>query len=345
MDVLELTKELVSIESVTLREGRVAAHIAERLEAAKWKVEKQLIDGGDSSCPARTNVLAVDDDTKPPRLVFTTHIDTVPPFIPPAEDDTYLYGRGVCDAKGVFAAQWLAIEKLRAKGHTGLALLGVVGEETDSIGAKKVGAILPRADWIVDGEPTDMKMTSAAKGILSLKLTARGVAGHSAYPDRGKSATHALIRALARVLETELPFDPAIGPTTANVGVINGGLAPNVIAPEAQAELMIRLAAPIAPVKEQVLRLLGPEIEHTISTQNEPLKIYAPEGFPSAPVSFGSDVPYLRSLGTTLLVGPGSIHEAHTKGEKIRKKELIDAVDFYVALGERLLATKPEQAR
>jgi acetylornithine deacetylase len=340
MDVVELTKELVAIESVTLREGRVVAHLKERLTAAGWKVLTQPIEGGDPSVPGeRANILAVDDDTRPPRLVLTTHLDTVPPFIPPREDDTHVYGRGTCDAKGIFAAEWLAAEELRRRGHKGIALLGVVGEETDSIGAKRVKQILPSAGFIVDGEPTGMLMTSAAKGILSLKLTAKGVAGHSAYPERGKSATHTLISGLARVLATELPHDPAIGPTTANVGRIEGGVAPNVIAPEARAELMIRLAAPIDMVRGVVERLLGPEIEHEINTQNEPLKIYAPEGFPSAPVSFGSDVPYLSPIGTTLLVGPGSIHDAHTAGEKIGKDELRRAVDFYVALGERLLAS------
>lgn len=342
MDVVELAKELVAIESVTLREGRVVAHVSERLAAEGWKVQLQEIEGGDSSVPGkRANVLAVDDDTQPPRLVFTTHLDTVPPFIPPTEDDHTLFGRGTCDAKGIFAAQWIAMQILRQRGHQRLALLGVVGEETDSIGAKKVGAILPRADWIVDGEPTEMKMTSAAKGILALRLLARGVACHSAYPELGKSAVHTLLRGLAKVVETDLPADPDLGITTANVGVMSGGVAPNVLAPEARAELVIRLAAPLKTVLEEVERRLGPEIEYEIPTSNEPMRIYVPEGFAAAPVSFGSDVPYLRDLGTTLLVGPGSIHDAHTKGEHIGKDELKSAVDFYVALGERLLATTP----
>lgn len=341
-DVVALARELVGIESVTGREGTVVAHVQERLADEGWKTLLQPVPHGDGAVKApRANLLAVDDDRAPPRLVFTTHLDTVPPFIPPTEDDHTLFGRGSCDAKGIFAAQWLAAAELRRRGHRGIALLGVVGEETDSQGAKMAKAILPRADWIVDGEPTGLIMTSAAKGILGLKLTVRGVAAHSAYPHLGHSAVHALIRALERVLAAELPHEAAFGPTTANVGLISGGVAPNVIAPQATADLLVRLGASAATVRRTLDALLGPEVEAVVSNLSEPLRIYAPEGFPSAPVSFGSDVPYLCSLGTTLLVGPGSIHDAHTQGEKIGKAELTQAVDYYVSLGERLLATAP----
>lgn len=341
LDVVALCKELVAIESVTLREGPMVQHLVERLQDRGFKVLTQPIEGGDSSLSApRANLLAVDDDLAPIRLVFTTHLDTVPPFIPPREEGELLYGRGTCDAKGIFAAQWIALEILRSRGHKGLALLGVVGEETDSVGAKKAHEILPHADFVVDGEPTGLVMTSAAKGILGLRLVADGVAGHSAYPDRGRSATHALIHGLHRVLSAELPWEPEFGRTTVNVGTIEGGVAPNVIAPLATADLMIRLGAPIEVVKSEIARLLGPGIAVEVPTASEPLKIFTPEGYPKAPVSFGSDVPYLSRIGTTLLVGPGSIHDAHTMAEKIGKDELYGAVDFYVALGERLLATK-----
>lgn len=342
MDVVELTRALVAIESVTGREGPLAAHIADRLAHEGWQVVRQPIPGGHADIAApRVNVLAGDGTGDVPRLVFTTHLDTVPPFIPLTEDDEHLFGRGTCDAKGIFAAQWVAMNQLRARGHTGLALLGVVGEETDSIGAKRVKEILPRAGWIVDGEPTGLVMTSAAKGVLAMRVSAEGIAAHSAYPDRGRSATHALIRALARVIDAELPFEHAFGATTANVGRIEGGVAPNVIAPAARAELMVRLGAPLAVVRAELDRLLGPEIKVEIASASEPLRIYAPDGYPAAPVSFGSDVPHLFGIGTPLLVGPGSIHDAHTAGEKIAKVDLLRAVDFYVELGERLLASGP----
>jgi acetylornithine deacetylase len=339
VDVLELARELVGIESVTHREGNVAAHVSERLEDHRWRVLQQPIPGGDGAVKApRCNVLALDDDLTPPVVVFTTHLDTVPPFIPPTEDDTYLYGRGTCDAKGIFAAQWLAAEALRQKGYRGLGLLGVVGEETDSIGAKRASEVLPKARFIVDGEPTNLVMTSAAKGILSMKVRTRGVAGHSAYPERGRSAIHALVTGLSRLLAAELPSEPEFGATTANIGGVRGGLAPNVIAPEAEADLMIRLGAPLERVKQRVLELLGPDFDHEIPTASEPLRIHVPDGYTGTPVAFGSDVPYLGRLGTTLLVGPGSIHDAHTRGEKISKDELQRSVAFFVELGERLFA-------
>src|SRR5262249_43966979 len=156
------------------------------------------------------------------------HLDTVPPFIPLSEDDEYLYGRGTCDAKGIFAALWIVADILRERGKKGIALLGVAGEETDSFGAKAVSAVLPRARFIIDGEPTDLELTSAAKGILSLRLSARGIAGHSAYPERGKSAAHAMVAALSRLLEAKLPFLEKFGETTVNVGLMSGGVAPNV---------------------------------------------------------------------------------------------------------------------
>jgi acetylornithine deacetylase len=261
----------------------------------------------------------------------------VPPFIPPTEDGARLYGRGVCDAKGIFAAQWVAAERLRAEGRVNVALLGVVGEETDSIGAKLVHEVLPEARFIVDGEPTDLHLSSGAKGILALTLDVRGIAGHSAYPETGKSATHALIDALARLLAAELPADERFGPTTVNVGLLGGGVAPNVLAPSASATLMIRLGGPSAEVLDRVRALLGPDVGVAITSRSEPHTIHVPEGDEGRVVRFGSDVPYLARIGTPLLVGPGSIHDAHTAGEKIDKEDLVAAAERYEQLARRLL--------
>ena len=341
MDVVDLARELVSCESVTTREGPVAALVADRLEAQGWSVVRQPIDGADPSLSQpRVNVLATDPRDDPdaaPAVVLTTHLDTVPPHIPPTEDDEFLYGRGTCDAKGIFAAQWLAAERLRAAGHRGIALLGVVGEETDSIGAKAAHRVLPKADWIVDGEPTGSILASAAKGVLAVRLSVEGVAAHSAYPDRGRSAVHPLIRALHRWLEAELPGGDPFGPTTVNVGKVTGGVAPNILAPAAEASCVIRLGAPVATVRAELERLAGEGVSIEVNTASDPRRIFVPDGYEAAPVSFGSDVPHLSSIGTPLLVGPGSIHDAHTAGEKIGKRALRDAVDFYVELVERLL--------
>lgn len=338
MEVLDLCRELVSIESVTTREGRVAAVIAERLERQGWHVVRQPIGGGDPQMKQpRVNVLAVDHPDVPPKVVLTTHIDTVPPYIPITEDGEYLYGRGTCDAKGIFAAQWIAANRLRAEGRAGLALLVVVGEETDSIGAKSVSTVLPRARWIIDGEPTQMMMTSAAKGVLAMRLRAEGVAGHSAYPERGRSAVHTLLAGISRVLASALPSEERFGLTTVNIGRIEGGVAGNVLAPSAEATAVVRVAAPLDAVVAELNARLGDEIAVEVLTASGPLEIHVPDGYRCAPVSFGSDVPHLSPLGTPLLVGPGSIHDAHTRGEKIGKQELTDSVDFYAQLAGRLL--------
>ena len=338
MDVLDLCRELVSIESTSSREGRVAAVIADRLRADGWHVITQPVEGGDPEMKeTRVNVLAVDHPDVPPRVVLTTHIDTVPPYFGLTEDSEFLYGRGTCDAKGIFAAQWVAAQQLRDAGEKGVALLAVVGEETDSIGAKNVRSLLPSTNWIIDGEPTQMKMTSAAKGVLALRLRASGVVGHSAYPERGRSAVHSLIAAIGRVLGEALPSEEAFGETTVNIGTIEGGLAGNVLAPSAEALAVVRLAAPLETIKAEILARLGDEISAEVLTASDPLLIHVPDGYESAPVSFGSDVPHLSPIGTPLLVGPGSIHDAHTRGEKIGKKELADSVPFYADLTRRLL--------
>lgn len=299
---------------------------------------RQPIDGGDPSmAEPRINVLATCGEG-PPDVVLTTHLDTVPPYIPLTEDDEYLYGRGTCDAKGIFAAMWVAAERLRASGHTGVALLGIVGEETDSCGAKNASAILPKARWIIDGEPTEGVMTSAAKGVLAMKVRAKGVAGHSAYPERGHSAVHDLVSHLAKLLATSLPFEDDFGPTTVNIGHLAGGVAANVIAPSAEATLMVRVGTDLATVRAAVESHLPEGVEVEVLSASDPLRIHVPQGYDSAPVSFGSDVPHLSPIGTPLLVGPGSIHDAHTKGEKIGKQALRDAVDLYEQLALRLMA-------
>lgn len=341
MDVIELTKELVAIPSVTNDEGHVCKLVIDRLEAAGWLVTTQEIAPERGATPElpRLNVLARVEDVTPD-VVLTTHLDTVPPFIPPTEDDLRIYGRGTCDAKGIFAAQWVAAERLRAEGHRGIALMGVVGEETDSIGAKLIAPLLPAAKWIIDGEPTQMKFASGAKGILALNVKATGKAGHSAYPEVGHNALHDLLPALTRLIDAELPFEAQYGPTTVNVGVTRGGVAPNVLAPSAEAIVMIRLGAAIDVVLPRVREVLGDAVAIEVTSKSEPHPMPVPEGHAGEVVKFGSDVPYLSKLGRTMLVGPGSIHDAHTSHEKIEKQELLDAVELYWSVARELIAAE-----
>lgn len=330
VDVIELARRLVRIPSVTNHEGEVARFVAERLRSDSWHVTTQEVpvEGDENVEFPRLNVLAQASEG-PPKVVLTTHLDTVPPFIDLDEDGECLYGRGTCDAKGIFAAQWIAAERLRSAGMAGVALLGLVGEETHSWGAQRVSEILPRADWIVDGEPTDLKLASGGKGVLGFTARARGKACHSAFPELGLSAVHELIAALARLLKTELPHDPFFGATTVNVGRVQGGLAPNVLSPTAEAHVTVRLGAPADAVLDAVRDALGSTIEVEVTNRADPHRIHVPGGHRGEVVRFGSDVPYLRSIGTPLLVGPGSIHDAHTDHEKVKKADLSAAVELY----------------
>jgi acetylornithine deacetylase len=347
VDVVELTRTLVNIPSVTNEEGAVAQHVIRALSAQGWHVLTQEIppEGGAQPSLPRLNVLALAEPGVVPQVVLTTHLDTVPPFIPCTEDEAFLYGRGTCDAKGIFAAQWCAAERLRQAGHKGVALLGVMGEETDSWGAKQVKAILPKAGWLVDGEPTQSKPASGAKGILALTVRAQGKTCHSAYPELGHSAVHDLVPALARLVQAELPYDPFFGPTTVNIGRISGGLAPNVLAPAAEALVLIRLGAPAEPVLAAVRALLGDALTVEITSMADPHKIHVPAGQVGEVVRFGSDVPYLAEIGETLLVGPGSIHDAHTAHEKVGKAELVASVDLFHDIAAALLVTEPPARR
>lgn len=340
-DVVDLARELVAIPSISNHEGEICDFVEARLRSQGWIVTTQAVppDPGVEAAPGRRNVLAM-ARAGVPRVVLTTHLDTVPPFIPCSEDGDWLCGRGTCDAKGIFAAMWVAANRLRAAGHP-VALLGVVGEETSSLGAKLVHELLPRAEWLIDGEPTGGVLASGAKGILSYRFSVRGAAAHSAYPEQGDSALHRLIPALAQLLAAELPHDPAYGPTTVNVGVLEGGVAPNVLAPAASAQVLIRLGAPAADVDRAVRAGLPEGIDVEELSRSDPEPIDTVPGMPSEVVRFGSDVPYLRRVGRPLLVGPGSIHDAHTRHERVRQQDLRSAVEQYVEIAEALLGTEP----
>ncbi|MBX2814265.1 MAG: M20/M25/M40 family metallo-hydrolase [Myxococcales bacterium] len=343
MDVVELARELVRIPSITNDEGEVCRFVAERLAHEGWVVDTQEIAPElptSADRLPRLNILARGGPDIVPDVVLTTHLDTVPPHIELTEDELSLHGRGTCDAKGIFAAQWIAANELRAEGYGGVALLAVVGEETDSRGAKAVHKLLPKAGFIVDGEPTELTMASGAKGILSLGLSWQGRAGHSAYPETGHSAVHAMIQALSRLLTAELPYDPSFGPTTVNVGLVDGGLAPNVISPEARASVLIRLGAPKEQILTEVQQILGDEVAIEIRSWSEPHTLLVPEGMNSEVVRFGSDVPYLRNIAPCLLVGPGSIHDAHTSHEYVRKADLYRSVALYKQVAQGLLACR-----
>lgn len=332
-DVVDLTLDLCRIPSITNDEAKVCAHVVETLKSCGYTVTTQQV----GEIEGRHNVLAID---APPRVILTTHLDTVPPHYDPVDEGETLHGRGVLDAKGIAAAMICAAERLREKGERRVALLFVVGEETSSDGARAAATgFVPKVDFIIDGEPTDGLLVRAMKGAMTFAMKAEGKACHSAYPELGHSAIHQLVSDLDKLTKKTWPADEDLGPTTLNVGVIEGGVAPNVLAPGAKAELIMRTTAPVDVLEDAIRSELDPKTKLEISSASGPVHLHTVDDDPTCVVAFGSDVPYLSPLGKPLLVGPGSIHDAHTSHERIKKSDLRDAVEQYVSLCERLLAS------
>ena len=270
-----------------------------------------------------------------PDVVLSTHMDTVPPYIPLREDDQFLYGRGTCDAKGILAAQVAAAERLRAGGIK-VGLLFVVGEERDSAGAK-VANLHPRGSkYLINGEPTDNRLALATKGALRVELRATGRMAHSAYPELGDSAVHKLVEALDDVLRLQLPVEDGIGDTTVNIGLISGGRAPNVIADAAEAHLLVRTVGPSDAVKQAIAHAVGDRADVTFSLDLDFVRMRKVGTLPTMVAKFATDIPSLNRWGEPFLLGPGSIHVAHTPDERVSKQELLECVELYVNLAQEL---------
>jgi len=271
-----------------------------------------------------------------PAVVLSTHMDTVPPFIASSEDATRIYGRGSCDAKGIIAAQIAAAERLREEGIY-VGLLFLVGEERDSLGAKVANQQSPGSRFLINGEPTENRLATASKGTLRVEITAHGRMAHSAYPELGESAIDKLLEALNRLREMKLPSSPDVGSCTLNVGVIEGGRAPNVIPDYARAQLLYRLVGPAEQLRKDIEQTISGLAQAEFVLEIPFARVRALDGLPSMIAAFTTDIPWLTNWGQPLLVGPGSIHVAHTEGEYVEKKELDEAVDLYCSIARRLL--------
>ena len=337
IDPIGLTRQLCEIESTTYNEGAAGDFLADFLAEHGWAVEKTPVEQPEESASggARWNVYAgVAGET--PDLVFSTHMDTVPPYIPFSEDAEFVYGRGVSDAKGIIAAQVAAAEVLRAEGFK-VGMLFVSGEERDSAGAKAANLTPKGSKYLINGEPTDNRVALASKGALRVSLKTSGKMAHSAYPELGDSAVHKMVEVLDRLLKLKLPVDEYAGDTTLNIGQIQGGHAPNVIADHAEAQVLIRLVCDSAPVRAAVLEATAGLAEVAFTLDLKFVRLRAVEGLPTMIAKFATDIPQLTNWGVPLLMGPGSIHVAHTPFEKLAKKELLEAVELYVKVAKQLL--------
>jgi len=335
--VVALTRSLVDIESTTYHEGAVGLFLADFLAGRGFAVETMPVaqPAESKSASQRLNVYA-GTAGETPDVVFSTHMDTVPPYLASSEDADFIYGRGACDAKGIIAAQIAAAERLRAAGAR-VGLLFVVGEERDSAGAKVANERAKGSRYLINGEPTDNRVALASKGALRVRLTAKGKMAHSAYPELGESATHKLVEVLNRLLALELPVAEEVGPSTLNVGLMEGGYAPNVIADHAEAQVLIRLVGDAAETRAAVLKAAEglAEVDFTLEIPFQRLRKI--EGLPTMVAKFTTDIPWLTKWGEPLLLGPGSIHVAHTPAEKLAKRELLEAVELYVKVARGLV--------
>lgn len=330
MNVFELTRKLIDIPSVTGDELAVGQFLSSYLEQQGFTVERQEV------APDRFNVIATTEAL--PRVVFSTHMDTVPPFIESREGDEFIYGRGSCDAKGIIAAQIFAAQHLRDEGVNDVGMLFTVDEEAGSLGAQAANKhpLARECRYMINGEPTDSRLATGTKGSVRVFITTEGRAAHSAYPEAGESAIEKLLDILEQIRACEWPEDSFFGTTTCNIGVISGGTRPNVIADKARAELQIRLGIDIEHVKKVLDEIAGTRGRMEYSTAHNPIRLFSVAGFEQCVVRFTTDVPHLSQWGKPLLIGPGSILVAHTDHEKISKVELANAVDLYVDLAKTL---------
>jgi acetylornithine deacetylase len=338
LDPIRFTRELVAIESTTYYEGAVGDFLAEYLAGRGWQVEKTAVPQPAESATEgdRWNVYAgIHGQT--PDLVFSTHMDTVPPHIPFTEDEEFMYGRGVSDAKGIIAAQCAAAEALQKEGFR-IGLLFVSGEERDSAGAILANQSPRGSRFLVNGEPTDNRLALASKGALRVVFRATGKMAHSAYPELGDSAVHKLIKVLAKLLELQLPLTEDVGPSTLNVGLIHGGHAPNVIADKAEAQVLIRLVSDSGPIRAAIVEAAAGLADVDFTLEIPFVRLRAVEGLPTMIAKFTTDIPKLSNWGEPLLLGPGSIHVAHTPYEKLAKKELFEAIELYIRVAKQLLS-------
>lgn len=330
-DPIAFTRSLIDIESVSGNEHAVGEWLVQQLEGLDYWVDKIVC------TPERFNVFARPCDILQPDLVFSTHMDTVPPFITSREDNDNIYGRGSCDAKGIIAAQIGAVEQLRHM-DVKVGLLFLVGEERDSLGAKIANQFPRGSRFLINGEPTDNCIAIASKGALRVEIEAAGRMAHSAYPQLGESAIEKLVHALEKLIAMELPQHPDFGPCTMNIGTISGGRAPNVIPDHAQAQLLFRLIGDSAELREQIVSTIGAFAKAEVTLEIPFIKLRAVEGLPTMVAAFTTDIPALTQWGEPVLLGPGSIHVAHTTHEFLSKRELFESIELYVRTAKQLLS-------
>jgi acetylornithine deacetylase len=329
VDPVVLARQLIDIDSTTGREAEVAGVLAGYLRERGYSVLEQPLRDG------RANVIAAIGE---PRLVLSTHFDCVPPFFPSRLEDDLLFGRGACDAKGILAAQVAAAERLRAAGETRVGLVFVAGEERGSDGAMAANRIASPSRFLINGEPTDNRLAAATRGVFRVRLVTAGRAAHSGYPELGESAIEKLLDALTSLRGAPWPSDDLLGTTHYTIGVISGGVAPNVVPAHAEAELIFRTVGSHDDIRRLLRATVGDSVLIDEVLEVPPVRLRTLPEFATAVFAYTTDIPFLDHWGAPLLIGPGSIHVAHTDREHVKVSQLLEAVDLYVTIASQLLA-------
>jgi acetylornithine deacetylase len=335
-ELFQIARDLISIESITGNEEPVAAYLERVLRGMGLEPRDQAV------APGRRNIVA---GPERPSVIFCTHMDTVPPYVPLREDERFLHGRGACDTKGIIASMLEAGRRMLAQGDRDFGYLFVVGEETDNAGARAANGIV-RARYVIVGEPTENRVAVGHKGLLRVRIKVTGTACHSAYPEQGDSAIHRLLGYLSRVLAADFGRDEILGAATANVGEIRGGVAANVLAPYAEATVLIRVVTSLEEVERELARCfedpgtgeLDARVDLSERKRMARPRLERVEGYAETVVSYGTDVPFLMDVGKPVLFGPGSILDAHTATERIEKRAMVEAVSAYIDIARRLRA-------
>lgn len=334
MDLFALTRAMIDIESVTGNEGKMGQYLHDHLQPLATKhggtLERLKVADG------RYNVFV---QWGRPEIVLSTHMDTVPPFIPSKEDDEYIWGRAACDTKGIIASMLKAVEALLDDGVTNLGMLFVVGEEIDGIGAHTANQNSRGSKYLINGEPTENRLALGSKGNLRVEIEATGKMAHSAYEELGDSAINKLLDNLQSLRNLKLPEDPLLGPSTCSIGLISGGRAANVISDHASATAVVRVVTGMDEAIELVRSAFDDRVKVTMPVQTKALRLKSVPGFETTVVKYTTDIPKLTNWGEPLLLGPGSIHVAHTSEERIPKQQLTEAVGLYQKLVKQLQTT------
>jgi acetylornithine deacetylase len=335
VDLFELTRALVDIESITNHEAPVGTflfdHLSRLADRTSGRVER---------CAVKADRFNVFAHWGEPTVTLSTHMDTVPPFFPSREDVEFIWGRGSADAKGIIASMIGAAEGLLEAGIRNFGLLLVVGEERNSAGAYAAARDPRGSRYLINGEPTENKLALATKGMLRFEIEARGKLAHSAYPELGESAIDKLLDALQEVRRVSFPEDPLLGPTMLNIGVLSGGRAPNVVSDTAMAEIAIRLVGDPAPVRQVMIRAVAGRAEAREVLFTPVVRFDPLAGLETTVVAYTTDVPaFANAWGKPYVLGPGNIHVAHTSEERVRKRELVEAAQIYQGMVRQLLAS------